>query len=68
MSIQPQRFILQFFSKEVTIGSVYGITTLDNGNVYINSAEYPFHYELRDTVITVIDSGISYSEYTTEVI
>ena len=54
------------FDKEITIGSVYGITTIDNGNVYINSAEYPFHYELSDTVITVIESGISYSEYTVE--
>ena len=35
--------------------------------VGINSAEYPFHYELSDTVITVTDTGIANSVYTVEV-
>lgn len=55
------------FGEQVQVGSVYGITRMDNGNIYINTAEYPFHYELSDTVITVSDSGVANSIYTVEV-
>lgn len=55
------------FGEQTQIGAVYGITQMDNGNIYINSAEYPFHYELSDTVITVTDTGIANSVYTVEV-
>lgn len=55
------------FGEQVQVGAVYGITEMDNGNIYINTAEYPFHYELSDTVITVTDTGIANSVYTVEV-
>lgn len=55
------------FREQIQVGSVYGITEMDNGNIYINTAEYPFHYELSNTVITVMDTGIANSVYTTEV-
>lgn len=55
------------FGNEIQLGAVYGITTLENGYVYINTAEYPFHYELSNTEITVLDTGIAYELYTSEV-
>lgn len=55
------------FGNEKVVGCVYGITRMDNGYTYINSAEYPFHYELKDTVVTVNDNGTAHTEYTTEV-
>ena len=56
------------FGAQQEIGGVYGITEMNNGYTYINTAEYPFHYELSDTEITVNDTGVSYTEYTTEVV
>ena len=55
------------FGEQVQVGSVYGITRMDNGNTYVNTAEYPFHYELSNTEITVSDTGVGSSEYTVEV-
>ena len=55
------------YGNETQVGAVYGITRMDNGYVYINTAEYPFHYELSDTVITVNDTGVASSTYTVEV-
>lgn len=55
------------FGEQTQVGAVYGITTMDNGNIYINTAEYPFHYELSNTVITVSDTGVASSTYTVEV-
>ena len=55
------------FSEQIQVGAVYGITEMENGNIYINTAEYPFHYELSDTVITVNDTGVASSTYTVEV-
>lgn len=55
------------YGNETQVGAVYGITRMDNGYVYINTAEYPFHYELSDTVITVLDTGVASSTYTVEV-
>lgn len=55
------------FGGQIQVGAVYGITEMDNGNIYINTAEYPFHYELSDTVITVTDTGVASSTYTVEV-
>ena len=56
------------FGTQKEIGAVYGITEMDNGYTYINTADYPFHFELSDTEITVNDTGVSYTEYTTEVV
>ena len=55
------------YGNETQVGAVYGITRMDNGYVYINTAEYPFHYELNNTEITVDDTGVSYTLYTHEV-
>ena len=55
------------YGNETEVGSVYGITYMDNGFIYVNSAEYPFHYELANTELTVIDEGIERTIYTTEV-
>ena len=54
-------------TEQIQIGAVYGITTMDNGYIYINTVEYPFHYELSDTVITVLDTWVASSTYTVEV-
>ena len=55
------------FGNETQVGSVYGITYMSNGFVYINTAEYPFHYELANTELTVFDEGVERTIYTTEV-
>ena len=55
------------FGSEKQVGAVYAVTEMENGNTYINSAEYPFHYELSDTVITVNDTGTAYVTYVSEV-
>lgn len=56
------------FGRETQVGSVYGITYMDNGFIYINTAEYPFHYEISNTELTVLDEGVERNIYTTEVI
>ena len=55
------------YGTEIQVGSVYGITEMNNGFTYINTAEYPFHYELKDTVLTVLDTGVAKSIYVEEV-
>lgn len=55
------------FGSETQVGSVYGITYMNNGFIYINTAEYPFHYELANTELTVLDEGIERMIYATEV-
>lgn len=55
------------FNQQTEVGAVYGITEMDNGYVYINTAEYPFHYELSNTAITISDDGVAKSVYTAEV-
>ena len=62
------RVSFEAFGKETQIGSVYAITSMSNGYVYINTAEYPFHYELSDTVLTVTDAGIERVIYVTDVV
>ena len=56
------------FGSEKQVGAVYSVTEMDNGYTYINSAEYPFHYELTDTEITVNDTGTAYITYVSEVV
>lgn len=55
------------FGGEIQVGSVYGITYMSDGCVHINSAEYPFHYELRNTEITVLDTNATSTTHVVEV-
>ena len=55
------------FGSTKEIGAVYAVTNMENGNVYLNTAEYPFHYELSNTVVTLDESGTAYITYVSEV-
>jgi len=56
--------IFTIFQQQVTLRGVYSVTEM-LGRYYINSIYYPFHFEVTDTEITIMEQVAQPKQYYT---